>query len=130
MTDTLQYVLITGAVVFGLWPYLYIYFKKGTNKFLFVSAVIGVLSLTAILLYIVALPFIFLAVKLLPSLNEYGVYTVQYIALPIEFAANWHFVVYLALYFLLPFMIYRKYEFFRLTSGSCGTPARGVRPTP
>ncbi len=105
-----------------LWPYFFIWFKKGGNKFLFVSAFFGILLVTGMLLTAIAFPFGIFFIKIAPQLeaSAVGKYIEPLISLSNVVQSWWFIAIFPVLYFVLPFLLYRKYEVFNLTSAGKG----------
>ncbi len=103
------------ALVVLMFPYFYISFKRGSNKYLFLSACTGSLVTIFALLYAFSLPFTLMLTKVIPQLAEYNL--VENI-LPflhfIDFVQQYHLIVLLPiLVVLLPALIYRRYSIFK-----------------
>ena len=103
------------ALVVLMFPYFYISFKGGKNKYLFLFACIGSLLTVFALLYAFALPFTLVLVKVIPQLAAYGLVTniLPFLRI-INFVQQYHMIILLPiLVILLPVLIYRRYSIFR-----------------
>jgi len=105
---------ISGAI-FLAFPYFYILLKKGHNKFLFISSVIGGTSIVIGLLYIFSLPFAIFLIKVIPQLAEYRqIDSLLPLLRVINFIQEYYiFVAYPLLNIALPILIYRRYTLFQ-----------------
>lgn len=97
-----------------VWSIIYIYYKKGSNKVLFVASVIGIIELTIVLLYVAIIPVVLFLVKVVPYFQESGLAIYIYPVIDTaEFISKWYWLVLLpVLSVFLPVLIYRKYLIF------------------
>lgn len=125
-----EYATFIPVFAFAGWPYIYIHWKRGENRFLFVSTVVGAVTVIGVLLTIFAAPFSLFLIKLGPQLAENGV--IEYIR-PLLSAAykvsEWHVItIYPLLYLALPVLVYRRYGVFRFNKEGLGTAEPPPQP--
>jgi len=110
-------VIIGGLfVVFSVFPIPYIFYKKGRQKFLFVSSVIGAVTIVELLLFLLVLPIIPAMIFLFPGLEELGyLENISFLIHAAEFVADNYFWLLSWLNVVLSIAIFRKYEIFNHT---------------
>jgi hypothetical protein len=97
-----------------VFPVGFIFYKKGKNKFLFISSVVGYVMVTKVILLIIASPVTIFFMFILPSLSEIGYAGYLYPLINIvDFIERYFFIFTELLFFVLPFLIHKRYEFFQ-----------------
>ena len=96
-----------------LFPVPYIFYKKGGNKFMFISSVFGAIMITELLLFIAYIPFLMMSLYITPQLRDLGYESnIQFLTSFMNFIFHYGLNLSCALPVLLSFLIYKKYEFF------------------
>ncbi len=97
-----------------IFPVGFIFYKKGGNKFLFISSVVGIAILTEFILLMISLPINLFLVFIVPSIAEigYAEYLTPFIY-SAEIIGKYSFMIFDVLILFLPFVVYRKYAFFQ-----------------
>jgi len=107
-------VVITLLMSLYLFPIPYIFYKKGRNKFLFVSSVVGATTIIELLLALVTLPIIVAILFLVPNLDYSGYAgNISYLIRAAEFVGEYYFILVSWLNIWLSILIFRKFDFFR-----------------
>lgn len=102
---------LTGFLL--LFPILYIFYKKGRNKFIFISSVLGATMITELLLFVAYSPFLIMSFYITPQLKELGyVSNIEILISFMNFIYEYNFNLFGVLPVLLSFLIYKKHTFF------------------
>lgn len=110
----MDYLLPIIAISFILFPLPYIFYKNGSNKFLFISSVVGASFITEILLFIIFIPLIVMFVFIMPSLRELNYDSNIVLLHPLaDFIATHYFNLFSIFHVWLSILLYNKYELFR-----------------
>ena len=111
MTGT---ILLVITILFFIFPIAYSFFKKVSNKFLFISAVNGGTFLLGILVGLLILPAVILLNWVLPHLRSQGITdNINWLLESIDLASEYYGFVFVVLYIPLSVVLYRRYEVFR-----------------
>ena len=110
-------ILIIIGALFYISPIPYIFYKRGNNKFLFVSATIGAALLTEVILIVIALPLVWALNYIVPELWHYGINeSTSFVLRASSFVNKYDYVLLPFLNIFLSVILYRKYEIFRKTT--------------
>lgn len=110
----MESIFIALLLIATLFPAPYIFYKRGSNKFLFISSVVGAATVIGILLVIAALPIIILLIFFVPSLEMAG-YTdnIEFLINIAQYIQRDYFYLIGVFHIVLSFLIYKRYSFFR-----------------
>jgi hypothetical protein len=115
---------VSTAALLGLsitfFPVFYIFYKKGDNKLLFVSACIGLSTIVELLVFVGMAPFAFFLIKIAPQYGEMDILNnIIWLLKAADFISEWWLLVlHLFLSVVLPMAIYKRYLVFHLTRPS------------
>lgn len=106
-------IILVFLLLLYLFPIAYIFYKKGSNKFLFNSSVMGAALITEMLLVMIALPIIIAGIFLVPNLEYLG-YTknIKPLIGAASFIQEYYFLLFTWLNVWLSMLIYKKYQIF------------------
>ena len=109
----MEYIFLSLFVATLLFPVPYIFYKKGSNKFLFISSVVGAATVISILLAIVVIPVTVLLIYFVPSLESFG-YTenIEFLINISRYIQSDYFYLTGVFHIVLSFLIYKRYQFF------------------
>jgi hypothetical protein len=110
MEYIVEFILI-GLFVF---PLPYVFYKRGENKFIYVSSVIGSSVIIEFLVLLVALPVIILLNFVFPQLEAVGLTkNIEFLITFSDIVGKYYFFITPFLHILMSFAIFRRYEFFK-----------------
>lgn len=121
---------VLGLLLFGAWPYIYIAIRRGKNRFLFLSACVGAISVTEALIMIASSPFVLFNIKIFPVLYKADLAHFLDPALSLGgVVLDWYSIGLVGvLYPILPVLIYQRYEMFRINKQGLGTALQPPQP--
>lgn len=106
----LEIVLVVLALLALLFPVAYCFFRRLSNKLLFVCAVFGAQLIIQLLLSAAALPAIAFNIHGLPQLEAFGIHWPMYASLAGFLHQYAWLLLHSALLLALPFLMHRRYR--------------------
>lgn len=110
----MEYIGVFILLCFIIFPLPYIYYKRGQNKFLYISSVIGSSAVIEILALLVVLPAIILLTFVFPQLEAVGLSKNIAFLFPLsDYVQEYYFFITPVLHVLMSYLILRRYELFQ-----------------
>ncbi len=110
----MENIIYSTLFLFVLFPLVYIFYKKGNNKFLFISSVIGASTVIEILLGIIIIPASIIFVFVVPSLESMGYANNIGPFMSLSYFIQKYYIFCTSVFHvLLSFLIYKRYELFQ-----------------
>jgi len=102
------------TVLLICFPILYIFYKNGTRKFLYILSVYGGAIVIYVLLYITLIPANLMYIYIIPELQARSLDIYLWSLIQVfDLVSTYYMLIASVIYIWLSFTIYKKYSFFK-----------------
>lgn len=96
-----------------IFPLPYIFYKKGQNKLIFISAVIGSTTIIELLVIVACLPIIILSIFVMPALEHNGfTENISFLLVLSGYIENYYWFLTPIIHIAIALAIHKRYAFF------------------